>query len=294
MYKYGLKFPIHYFFIFDDIKINSIDDIKNQRNILYLNLDKDNNNEENFNRDISYSLNKEMGFELIPSLLNYFPDLIQSDIKFKKEDLQSLFIKDNIKFREFINHFKFDFISFKSLLKDINEIAIFDEGKLYRNLYLFFYRIYFIRLSSLISYSNDSAAELYLDFNKDFNNFVSYSKELAEFSPVYISSYEKKLVYVQSFYKSFKTRSTDEVASQIEIILKYTPRNIKITFLKLIIETFHFKPGVNAKRRNKLFKPIYANVMGCVSGKVYYGKSKDNSLLTNDVQRFFSDIDKIV
>ena len=103
MYRNGLNFPIFYIFLNDNIIINSLGDVINQKNVFLV------TSEEETNNSIIEFINDSKGYEIYPFLLNHFGYFIQTDLKFNKDIITSKFIfKEEFIF--LIRSFKVDFL----------------------------------------------------------------------------------------------------------------------------------------------------------------------------------------
>ncbi|MCF6180508.1 hypothetical protein [Lutibacter sp.] len=249
----------------------------------------DMSNDFTINQGFVNLINEKKGYELLPVFSIFFPILIQSTLKLKKADISSPFIRDKMSFVNLLNQFKVDFQILEISLNRINEIAVFNKKDFYSSIYLLLYKSFFLKLYSIVSYSDNPKANLFLDFNKDFRDFMKYSKELDEISPSEISNFEFKLEYTKYFYKSFNTKDIGDILEKIESIQEHTQKKIRSTFKKLLKRIFIINKGVISNQRNKLFKPVYVEIITAIEGKAYSDTKEANTALTKEVKTFFSD-----
>lgn len=287
MYKNGLKFPVNFFYINDNEINTNLDTIKSRRNSLFSY--SNNSIEDEFKNVILKSIITERGFELLPSMLNYFPDLIQSKIKFNITDYKSEYIKDSRKFNIVINHYRVDFDKVESSLSKIEQIATFDKSLFYQNLYLMLYKCFFQVITGLINYSDSPSSQLYFDITKDLKKFNDYIIELKNVRPSVIRNYDFKKNYVNTFFISFNTTKKDEAIFKAEELKKYTSNAFRKTFKNLLKITFNIKDNITAKHRNKIFKQLYIELMFPLTGKIYVQSPKTDFALTKEIKTFFAD-----
>lgn len=287
MYYNGLKFSVSPFSIYDNEYNKSITDIRNRRNSIF-SYSKD-GIEDALQKSILHSINTEKGYELLPTLLNHFPDLIQSKIKFKDDSYNSEFIKDQIHFNLVLNQYRIDFDKIDSSLNQIETIASFDKQCFYQGFYLMLYKNYFHVISNLVNYSDLPSSELYFDITKDLKKFNDYITELKNFRPNLISNYDFKKNYVNAFLKSFNTTKIDDAIQKAEGLKKYARNEFKSTlknFLKII---FNIKDNITANHRNKIFRELYIELLFPLTGKVYVQNLKTDRALTKEIKTFFAD-----
>ena len=279
MYRNGLSFPIFYLFLNDNLVINDVEDIINQKKIFEV------TSEEHINNSIIEFINLSKGYEIYPFLLNHFSYLVQTNLKFSKEVITSKYIKIT-EFILLINTFKIDFLKVENLLIKLDEVGLIDDSVFYSELYSLLYKRFALKLGEVINYSDFEDSNFFLDFNNDFKLFEDYSDELETTRPNLIRNFDYKKQYVLSFYKSFNSKDVDDILNKIEVLKNHTDSEIIKTFRKLIKKSFIVNEGVHPKSRNKSFKLIYKEINSAINGRVY-GEHNQTSL-TKEVKRFFS------
>jgi len=281
MYINGLHFPIFFIFLNDDIKFKNAEEIIIKKNAFLM------TNEDETNKNILDFINNSKGYEIYPFILNNFDYLIQSNIIFDKSKISSKFLK-TFEFIILIKQFKINFIEIENCLVRIESIGVVNKTKFYSQLYRLLYKSFALKLGKVINYSDFEESKLFLNFNSDYNKFIKYSKEIENIRPNIIRNYDFKKNYVTSFFKSFGTDNEIDLKFKMETVKNHTDDEILNSFGKLIKETFVFNENVNAKTRNKLFKPIYKEINSAISQKTY--QEKTSEALTKEVKRFLSKI----
>ena len=278
MYRNGLSFPIFYFFLNDNIIINDLEDIINQKKLFEV------TSEEQTNSAIIEFINNSKGYEIYPFLLNHFSYLIQSNLKLNREVITSKFVKKT-EFISLINTFKIDFLKIKNLIIQINEVGLIDNSIFYSELYSLLYKRFALKLGQIVNYSDFEGSKLFFDFNKDFKSFEVFSAEIENARPNLIRNYDYKKQYITSFFKSFNSNDVDDILNKIEVVKNHSDRLIILTFRELVKKSFIVNEKIIPKIRNKSFKPIFAEINSAINGKVYGAHNEES--LTKEVKRFF-------
>lgn len=277
MYNKGLKFPIFYFFFNDNLNIYSFKDLLIYNESLFP-------QDEIFtNKVIIEIINDAKGHEIYQHLLHYFLYLVQTPCKISAKDFNSKFIKNKSVFYGILKYTYVDFKIIHESLSKISKIAYVNEKLFYSELLKLLYKNFVIKLAKEINYSDDTDVKLFFDFRKDFKNFKNYTEQLKIYRPSQVKLYDFKREYIRVFYKSFNCSNIKEIDKKIIELNNYN-YGLKKLFLKVVNDSIQFHSNITPNLRNKLFKPIYSQVMTSLSGRVLEG----GDVLTKDIRTFFA------
>lgn len=279
MYKNGLNFPSFFILMNDDFQITKLEEILSQMNFSFLN-----GSEIETSAHIIHSINNCAGYELYSFLLNHFSFFVQTEFSIKSNQIESKFVK-KVEFANILKTFKVDFMKIENLLSEYEKIGKVNRSMFYRELYLLLYRSFAIKLAEVISYSDSLSSNFFIDFNNYLDRYNEYRNELSQFRPNVIEKYDFKLNYLSSVRIFLRTEDDAEIEKRISVIINHTDRNILATFRHLIHETFTTHEGIDPKRRNKVFRPIFAEIASAIKGKIYDSSNQDS--LTREVKKFF-------
>lgn len=284
MYKNGLKFPIFYIFLNEDLKIYSLEDLKIHKNVFFFDTDT------SIANSILENINTNRGYEIYPYLLNSFLYLIQVPVQFRTEEVSSKFIKDKTIFISIIKSTRIDFKIIDDSLNEIAKVAVIDKKKFYNEILKLLYRNFASKLGEIINYSDSEASEMYNNFPEDYCKVNNYLEELQKYRPNIIKNYDLKKKYVHTFFASFNSSNFEEIEKKISQLEKLNPSKIKNTFYQIIKDSIIFNSDITTNKRNKLFKPIYNQIIHSLIQKSYSDSKEGKNALSNDVKKFLCNI----
>ncbi len=280
MYKEGVKFPTYLFFINDELKISSVNDIQNQINT---------STESLSFTDLVEQINNSNGNEIISLLLNYFPNLtfrVQNNRDNFK--IKSPFILNDIGFNQCVINNSISLDELEWAIKQLEQISEFDKSTLISEIYLFIYKCYFWKVFENISFSDTIEHQICLDFRKEIELYFKTKIFLDKHRPYKIDDYDAKKNFNDRFRKSFYAKDENELLKKIDNLLSHSRKEAMKTFGKLIFKNLRFNSNQTANSKNKIFIALFKIINSYVLEKKYDDTPKSIKNLIKENKRFMS------
>jgi hypothetical protein len=282
MYKEGVTFPTYLFFINDEIKISSVNDIQNQINI---------STESISFTDLVEQINTANGNEIISLLLNYFPNLTfrvrNNSDTFK---IKSPFILNDIGFNQCVINNSISLDELEWAINQLEQISEFDKSTLVSEIYLFIYKCYFWKVFEHISFSDNIENKIHFDFQKEIELYFKTKIYIDKFKPYEIKNYDSKKNFHDRFKKSFHVKGEEELLTKIENLFSHSRKEAIKTFGKLVSMNLKFNSNQSANFKNKIFKPLFKIINSFVLEKKYDDSSSSIESLKRENKRFMSSL----
>jgi hypothetical protein len=249
MYKTGLIYPTYLFFILDESNISSISDIKNLQNIA---------NPEWYEL-LTIEINSSKGNEIISLLLNYFPNIIFRDrSQIGDLNISSQYIIDELDFQRYVLNFTICLNEFEDAINEIAEVAEFDKEKLIKELFLYFYKIYFIKIFNHVNFSsNIKINKGRIDFNKDLNLYKHIKKVLKNNNYEHNYDFGEMIDFRRRFESGFRVNDSKDLKDRLIDLEKHFKKNAMETFKGIIKNNLTFNTNITPYSINKQFKPLF-------------------------------------
>jgi hypothetical protein len=281
MYKEGVTFPTNLFFINEQLKISSIEEIKNTINITTdTSLDM-----------LIKQINSSKGYEIVSLLLNYFPNIIFMENR-NREKLKviSPFTFDNSEFNRCVLNNTIGLNNLDNAIEQLSNIAKFDKSILLNEIYLFIYKCYFCKIFNYVSFSDNVDNIILIDFKKDIEFYFRTKIFLDKKKPYEIKDYDAKKNFCERFSESFYVNSEIELIAKIENLFWHTRNEAMKTFGRIIKHNLKFDKNQTTYNSNKRFKPLFKIINSFVLDKKFDDTPSSNASLTKENKRFMSSL----
>ncbi len=282
MYKSGLIYPTHLFFILDDSDISSISDIINIQKIAIT----------DWNESLTTEIKSSKGNEVISLLLNYYPNIIfRNRNQIGDLNLSSTYIIDESDFEMYVLKYTICLNALEDALNELAIIAYFDEKLLIKKLYIFFYKIYFCEIFKHINFSsNNKINKGIIDYNKELKLYLDTKSELKRTEYERSGDFGDKIDFCRRFEKGFRTSDLGEFNKRLRDLKNHFKMNAMQTFKKIIKDSVSFKNNHKANTINLQFKPLFKIVYSYIHKKKFdspYEKSllKANSAFMRSLKK---------
>ena len=286
MYKNGVTFPTFIFFQNDELKITSVDNYRKQSDYCKEYILNGNSIEDY----LSTLFNKEQPILLVHIFAQLFPYFLFNTIEIEKNQLESKYF-DLKKFSKFLKNNDFNIIlDYAEKLKSNPIINNFNEELFYSKLYVFLYKLYFVRLAECIKISNGTNRRVI--FKKDIEKYVKYATDF-ENNKTKETHLDQRKNYVENVRKSLKISpfSKKIVNDKLLEIYHYVEYNNK-DLLSFIFDSTSFIEASTRNSQNaslrELFFYLGKNNLECFH---IYKKSNDKNYV-DDFRQLRLDLEK--
>jgi hypothetical protein len=281
MYKEGVTFPTNLFFINEQLKISSIEEIKNTINIT---------TDKSLDRLIQ-QINSSKGYVIVSLLINYFPNIIFRENR-NKEKLKviSPFTFDNSGFNRCVLNNTISLNDLDNAIEQLSNMAKFDKSTLLNEIYLFIYKCYFCKIFNYVSFSDNVDNIIHIDFKKDIELYLRTKKFLDIKKPYEIKDYDAKKNFCERFSESFYVNSEIELLAKIENLFSHTRNEAMQTFGRIIKTNLKFDQNQTTYNSNRIFKPLFKIIYSFVLDKKFDDTPSSNDSLTKENKRFMSSL----
>ena len=286
MYKNGVTFPTFLFFQNDELKITCIDDYRKQSDYCKEHI----LNGDNLEDYLSTLFNKEQPILFVHIFAQLFPYLLFNSIEVEKIQLKSKYF-DLKKFNKLIRYNDFNkILDYTEKLKSNPIINNFNEELFYSKLYVFLYKLYFVRLAECVKISNGTNSKVI--FKTDIEKYVRYATDFDN-NNNRESNFDQRKNYVLNVRKSlnilpFSLKLANDKLLEIYHFVEYNNKDL----LSFIFDSVSFIEGSTRNSQNASLRELFF-YLGSQNLKCFiiYNKSTDKNYVV-DFRQFRLDLEK--
>ena len=286
MYKNGVTFPTFIFFQNDELKITSVDNYRKQSDYCKEYILNGNSIEDY----LSTLFNKEQPILFVHIFAQLFPYFLFNTIELKKNQLESKYF-DLKKFDKFLTNNDFNkILDYTEKLKSNPIINNFKEELFYSKLYVFLYKMYFVRLAECFKISNGTNSRV--NFKTNIEKYFQYEIDFAN-NNNRETNYDQRKNYVKSVRESlkivpFSKKIARDKLFEIYHFVEYNNKDL----LSFIFHSTSFIEGSTRNSQNaslrELFFYLGKNNLKCFN---IYNKSNDKNYV-DDFRQLRLDLEK--